>query len=139
MKQTTRRKPSGEKSTAKEKPAQPALPKVSRTHRPDGMALEEWQLLLRQQFAEKQDFRLENVGDHPLFSEFRLTNPMSGKTYRIAIRGGKPGENYCSCPDYKINNLGTCKHIEFTLASLVKKRGAKKALQEGYAPPFSEI
>lgn len=114
-------------------------PKVSPTHRPDDMGVEEWQILLRRQFAEKQEFKLENTGDHPVFSEFRLTNPASGKTYRIAIRGETPGENYCSCPDYKINTLGTCKHIEFTLAALRKRRGAVKMLRDGYTPPFSEV
>jgi predicted nucleic acid-binding Zn finger protein len=35
-----------------------------------------------------------------------------------------PGGNFCSCPDYAMNDLGTCKHLEFTLARLEKKRGA---------------
>ncbi|MDA8241704.1 MAG: hypothetical protein M0Z67_15225, partial [Nitrospiraceae bacterium] len=88
--------------------------KVSRLHKPEELELEEWQRLLRRQFAEQQSFRLKNTGDHPVFSEFSLANPVSGKTYKLAIRGDKPGDNYCSCPDYAINNLGTCKHIEFT-------------------------
>ena len=138
MKQTTKGTKSVKKATTA-KPAESAPPKVSHTHRPDWMALEEWQVRLRRQFAEKQDFCLENVGDHPLFSEFRLTNPLSGNSYRLAIRGAKSGDNYCSCPDFRINNLGTCKHIEFTLAALLKKRGAGKALQAGYVPPYSEI
>jgi len=126
------------KSSRKGKPILP-LPKLSRTHKPDEVPLEDWQRALRRQFGEQQPFVLKNMGDHPLFSEFALTNPESGKTYRIAIRGESPGMNYCSCPDYRINNLGTCKHIEFTLAKLSQKRGAKKQLQAGYAPPWSEI
>lgn len=34
---------------------------------------------------------------------------------------------------------GTCKHIEFTLAQLEKKRGAKMAFARGYRPAFSEV
>src|SRR5207237_1179377 len=49
------------------------------------------------------------------------------------------GENYCSCPDFATNELGTCKHIEFTLAALERRRGAKKAFAAGYRPAFSEI
>jgi hypothetical protein len=113
--------------------------KVSKLHKPDDLDLEEWQRLLRKQFAEQQSFRLKNTGDHPIFSEFSLANPVSGRTYKLAIRGDRPGDNYCSCPDYAINNLGTCKHIEFTLSRVMKRRGAAKAFKEGYIPPYSEV
>jgi len=73
------------------------------------------------------------------FSEFLVTNPKSGRTYRVAIRGVGLGVNYCSCPDYAVNTLGTCKHIEFLLAKLARKRGGKAALTAGFQPPFSEV
>ncbi len=57
----------------------------------------------------------------------------------MAIRGKGPGGNFCSCPDYSTNELGTCKHIEFTLAHLEKKRGAKARFARGYQPAFSEL
>ncbi|MBM4136269.1 MAG: DEAD/DEAH box helicase [Nitrospira sp.] len=117
----------------------PVKLKVSRTHKPEDIGLEEWQRILRKQYGEQQSFKFDNIGNHPIFSEFKLINPDSGKTYKIAIRGDKPGDNYCSCPDYNINNLGTCKHIEFILSRLMKKRGATKAFKEGYIPPYSEI
>ena len=113
--------------------------KVSKTHKPEDIGLEEWQRILRKQFAEQQKFKLKNSGTHPIFSEFLLTNPETEKTYQISIRGDKPGNNFCSCPDFRINNLGTCKHIEFTLFKLKKKRGAKKAFAELHSFPFSEI
>lgn len=113
--------------------------KISRTHKPEDLSLEEWQRILRKQYGEQQKYKLDNTGNHPLFSEFKLTNSESGKVYKIAIRGDAPGDNYCSCPDYSINNLGTCKHIEFTLSRLMEKKGAKKALREGYTPPYSEV
>lgn len=114
-------------------------PKISRTHKPDHLGLEEWQRLLRKQYGSEQRYRLENVGDHPVFSEFRLHNPESGKTYRIAVRGKDPLDNYCSCPDYAVSGLGTCKHIEFTLSRLMKRKGAGKAFREGYVPSCSEV
>lgn len=82
---------------------------------------------------------LENRGGQPFFSEFRVGNPQSKATYRVAIRGLNAGDNYCSCPDYATNELGTCKHIEFVLARLGKKRGAKTAFARGWRAPFSEI
>jgi SNF2 family DNA or RNA helicase len=50
----------------------------------------------------------------------------SGRTYRIAMRGPGLFENYCSCPDFAVNTLGTCKHIEAMLARLRQRR--RKAL-----------
>ena len=57
----------------------------------------------------------------------------------MAIRGLNPDDNFCECPDYATNELGTCKHIEFTLAQLEKKRGVKAAFARGYHPAFSEL
>src|SRR5262249_57672786 len=34
-----------------------------------------------------------------------------GKWERVGRRGWRPGESYCSCPDFRKNTLGTCKHI----------------------------
>jgi hypothetical protein len=55
------------------------------------------------------------------------------------VRGLGPGGNFCSCPDYATSELGTCKHLEFTLAKLLKKRGARTAFARGYQPTFSEL
>ncbi len=99
----------------------------------------DWQRALRRQFGREQAFGLENLGSEPLFSEFRISNPTSKSSYRVAIRGMGPGGNYCSCADYTTSELGTCKHIEFTLARLQKKRGARKILERGYQPAFSEL
>ncbi len=113
--------------------------KLSRLSRPAGMSLEDWQIELRRQFGREQDFRLTNVGEQPIFSEFDVLNPQSQGTYRVHIRGHRPGDNYCACPDFATNTLGTCKHIEFTLAALERKRGGKEALRDGFQPEYSEI
>ncbi|HLF96351.1 MAG TPA: DEAD/DEAH box helicase [Methylococcaceae bacterium] len=113
--------------------------KFSRIHAPNDVPAVEWQRALRRQFGREQAFRLENIGAEPFFSEFRVSNPQSKSAYRVAIRGRQPGDNYCACPDYATNELGTCKHIEFVLAALEKKRGAKAAFARGYHPPFSEL
>src|SRR5574340_475408 len=69
--------------------------KLSRLRKPEDMSLEEWQVALRREFGREQKFRLKNFGSEPLFSEFEVTNPQSGGTYRVAIRGSALGENYC--------------------------------------------
>ena len=114
-------------------------PKLSRTHAPDGISPIDWQRALRRQFGREQSFDLECLGAEPFFSDFRVGNPQSKSSYRVAIRGLRPGDNFCSCPDYATNELGTCKHIEFTLSQLEKRRGAKAAFARGYQPPFSEL
>ncbi len=120
--------------------AKPAKqPKLSRTHAPADLTPIDWQRALRRQFGREQAFGLENIGAEPFFSEFRVSNPQSQSSYRVAIRGLRPGDNFCSCPDYATNELGTCKHIEFTLAALEEKRGAKAVFVRGYHPAFSEL
>jgi len=113
--------------------------KISHLRKPEDMPLEQWQIALRKQFAQKQNFRLKNIGEKSLFSEFIVTNPQTDGEYRVAIRGQRIGSNYCSCPDFAVNTLGTCKHIEFTLAKLQRKRGGKKAFADGFQPTYSEI
>src|SRR5271167_5215712 len=114
-------------------------PKLARTHAPADLSPVDWQRGLRRQFGREQAFALENLSSEPFFSEFRVSNPVSRSSYRVAIRGLGPGGNFCSCPDYATSELGTCKHIEFTLGQLEKKRGAKTAFARGYQPAFSEL
>ncbi len=125
-----RRKASGKKR----KPA-----KLSRLSKPEGMSLEDWQVELRRQFGREQDYRLKNVGDQPVFSEYEVVNPQSRNAYRVRVRGPQVGDNHCSCPDFATNTLGTCKHIEFVLAVLERKRGGPAALRAGFQPPYSEV
>lgn len=103
------------------------------------MTLEAWQIGLRRQFAQQQKFKLNNLGDQPVFSDFQVSNPQSNREYRVSIRGGQPGDNFCSCPDFATNTLGTCKHIEFALAALRRQRGGATALRDGLRPDFSEV
>jgi hypothetical protein len=103
------------------------------------MSLEQWQIALRKQFAQKQNFRLANTGTEPVFSEFRVANPQTGGEYRVAIRGSRLGDNYCSCPDFSVNTLGTCKHIEWVLGKLQRRPGGTRALAAGFHPVYSEV
>ena len=137
MPTSTQHKPRSKARTAKA--AQPAEPRLSRTRRPPELEVADWQTALRRQFGRAQRFGLENLGQEPVFSDFRVSNPASGTRYRVAIRGQAPGQNFCTCPDYATNDLGTCKHIEFTLARLQARRGAKAALARGFQSGYSEI
>jgi hypothetical protein len=65
------------------------------------------------------------------WTDYAVSNTISGKTYRVAVRGREPGDSYCSCPDFRTNTLGTCKHILHVLAKL-KKRFTETELKRPY-------
>jgi superfamily II DNA or RNA helicase len=82
----------------------------------------------RKERAETEKMRLTSVNPDELWTDYVVTSPVSGKSYRIALRGWEPGESYCSCPDFRKNTLGSCKHILFALAAVKKK--FKKSVRE---------
>ena len=55
--------------------------------------------------------RVRSADPKRLWTDYTVTNAVSGKTYRVALRGWKAGECYCTCPDFRTNTLGVCKHI----------------------------
>ncbi len=113
--------------------------KVSYYRKPEDMTVEQWQVALRRQFAEKQNFNVKNVGNHPVFSDFLVYNPVSNKEYKVAIRDYQFGMNFCSCPDFKVNGLGTCKHIEFVLRQLKNDTSNDIHWLKGYQRPYSSV
>jgi len=92
-------------------------------------------MLIEQQIAERRERAqraiakiLEQPRGEP-FGDYRVKSA-SGKTYRVAMRGPGLFENYCSCPDFGVNTLGTCKHIEALLFRLRKRHGHVLERQE---------
>ena len=64
------------------KTAKPAKQKVkeaklSRLHPPPRLSPVDWQRGLRRQFGREQLFGLQNLGNDPVFSDFRISNPES--------------------------------------------------------------
>lgn len=94
--------------------------------KPAEMSVDEWQAELRKQFASDQKFKIQNTGDHPFYSDFEVFNPETGNTYKVSIRDNVSSYNYCSCPDFKVNTLGTCKHIEYVLFKLLRYKKYQK-------------
>jgi SNF2 family DNA or RNA helicase len=80
--------------------------------------LREEQIDIRRQRGVEGKFRIQNLGRNRVFSDYQVTNPVSGGQYRVSIRGFEVGDNTCECPDFRTNTLGTCKHIEAVLAVL---------------------
>ena len=115
------------------------IKKVSHVRKPEGLSLEEWQVALRKKIAAEQRMSVKNVGAHPVFSTFKVKNPATDKTYRVVISGEALGINYCTCPDFSINTLGTCKHIESVLRRLRRIKGGRRSLKEGFHPECSAV
>ena len=141
-----------DKKTKKSKPAKKSKPpRVSYHRRPEDLQLDLWQMGLRKQFGEENEFHVANTGTDPIFSEFIVWNPATQNSYTVTLRTDYPKKglpkpntpthigNRCNCPDFKTNRLGLCKHISAALYLARKKRGAIKMLAAGFRPPLSEI
>jgi len=93
--------------------------------------------LLRRALADRQEraltekMRLQTTDSDTPWADYTVTSHNSGKTYRVSLRGREPGQSYCSCPDFRTNHLGTCKHILHALKK-VEQRFSKKALAKPY-------
>ena len=74
--------------------------------------------------AKTERMRVKAHDEKTPWSDYTLTSLESGKSYRVSIRGTENGQSYCSCPDFKTNHLGTCKHILHVLQKLPKKFSA---------------
>ncbi len=105
--------------------------------KPMDMTIEKWQIELRKQFALDQNYEVDNCGSHPFFSDFNVYNPDSKSSYKVAIRSSESGQNFCSCPDFTINGLGTCKHIEHVLYQLKKNSKNNEYLDQELTLPYS--
>jgi hypothetical protein len=84
----------------------------------------------RAERAQKEKMRLKSMDKDVLWTDYIITNNSSGKCYRVALRGWERGESFCSCPDYRKNTLGTCKHILYALDKVGKRfnKSVKKTL-----------
>jgi len=85
----------------------------------------------RAERTKTERMRLKSVNGNELWTDYTVMNYSSGKTYRVALRGWERGASYCSCPDFRKNTLGTCKHILHALDK-VKNRFNKTIRETPY-------
>jgi hypothetical protein len=81
--------------------------------------------------ARAERMTVQSADPNQPWTDYTVASKISGKTYRVAVRGFRPGESYCSCPDFRTNTLGACKHILHVLAKL-KRRFAAAQLKKPY-------
>ena len=105
----SKKRPAGKKRNAD-------LPPVT-----DWRTTDEQELLKRKLRAEDEYFQITNQRpEHPIYSNFDVKSG-SGLNYVVEIRDLKTTAFSCTCTDFRINGLGTCKHIEAVLLYLKKK------------------
>jgi superfamily II DNA or RNA helicase len=61
--------------------------------------------------AETEKMKVVSADPSVPWTDYTVTSALSGKSYRVALRGVERGMSYCSCPDFRSNTLGTCKHV----------------------------
>src|SRR6266550_3344411 len=87
----------------------------------------------RHQRARDEAFTISNADPrHPIFSNFNVAS-RSGLNYSVEIRDVRGRQFACDCVDFRINGLGTCKHVEAVLLLLERrfKRLFQAAVQKG--------
>lgn len=85
----------------------------------------------REKRAQEEKMTVRSSDSERPWVDYIVTSHESGRSYRVALRGFAPGESYCSCPDFRINHLGTCKHILNTQRK-VRQRFANSRLARQY-------
>ena len=85
----------------------------------------------RRERARTERFRLKSADAKRPWTDYTITSVLSGKTYRVALRGEERGQSYCSCPDFRTNTLGACKHILHIL-NWARRRFAARVRRRPY-------
>ncbi|MEO6456517.1 MAG: DEAD/DEAH box helicase [Ginsengibacter sp.] len=124
------------KKSAKHKALRQRIP---HTRRPEDMSAAQWQLALRKQIAEDEKFTIKKIGEGLVFTDYSVYNINSKNNYKVALRSADNSLNFCTCPDFKTNQLGTCKHIEAVLLHARAKPLLRRALKQSYKPPYSSV
>ncbi len=87
----------------------------------------EQEIAKRRKAAQETEFEVSildvEFGDLPTISA-RVDSP-TGRSYEVRIRSIDRQFNYCECPDFSTNALGTCKHLEAVLQRLADPSAAE--------------
>jgi superfamily II DNA or RNA helicase len=87
----------------------------------------------RAERARTEKMRIVTNNEKTPWADYTVTSLVSGKSYRVALRGMERGQSYCSCPDFRTNTLGTCKHT-MKVAAHVRRRFTERQLARSYRP-----
>jgi len=92
----------------------------------------------REERARTEKMKIRATDAKRLWTDYIVTSALSGKSYRVALRGWHPGESYCSCPDFRKNTLGVCKHL-LKVQARARRRFSASAQRRPYRPKMLAI
>ncbi len=89
----------------------------------------------------RAEVRVESLSGEPWFGTWRAASESPTthfpRQYRVTVRSLHRRANFCSCPDFANNQLGTCKHIEAVLHKIRKHPEYRRF--ENEPVPFSYV
>jgi SNF2 family DNA or RNA helicase len=129
-KTTAKKKKSSKKTSAKFK--------IPHTHKPLNLTVQQWQTALRKQIAKETNFEIVSDSKE-VYSDYLVKNTTVNNQYKVAIRSKDNSKNFCTCYDFKTNQLGTCKHVEAVFNYINKKPALKKLLKIELVQNYSSI
>ncbi|MEO1617228.1 MAG: DEAD/DEAH box helicase [Planctomycetota bacterium] len=85
----------------------------------------------RETRATEEKMMVRSVNAKKPWTDYIVTSSNSGRTYRVALRSLEEDDSYCTCPDFRTNRLGTCKHV-MNVRTKIKKRFSAAKLRAPY-------
>jgi len=85
----------------------------------------------RMERARNEKFTVRSRDPATPWTDYAITSAESGRSHRVALRSEERGDSYCSCPDFRKNTLGTCKHVLHVLDK-VRRRFPASARRRPY-------
>jgi superfamily II DNA or RNA helicase len=85
----------------------------------------------REERARTERMKVRSANAETPWTDYTVTSLVSGKTYLVSLRGLDAGQSYCSCPDFRTNTLGTCKHV-MKVAGAVRRKFTPAQLKRPY-------
>lgn len=114
--------------------AAPALPPATDWRTTDADEIDKRRLRAREERAAVVNL----TATHPVFSNFEVHSP-SRQTYRVELRDLAAPHYACTCTDFRINGLGTCKHVEAVLLHLENHHPAELAAARTSGSPRIDL
>lgn len=97
--------------------------RISNIIKPGEMSSLEWQLTLRRQQAQKEDFAIREADPVRAPGEYTVGNAKTRNEYRVSFYGEGHPLNSCSCMDFRTSRIGSCKHLEAVAAWIPAAKG----------------
>ncbi len=98
--------------------------------KPQGwLTTDAFEIALRKERAAKEPFRVMAVKDGYKAPFCNYTVSGGDNMYQVEFRSSDDTGNTCTCPDFRKNGLGTCKHIERVRSRIPRLKGVSPHLE----------